>query len=416
MAGALDDVRVLEIAEGWSGPMCGKLLAELGAEVIKVEPPQGDWLRSYGPMKSGVSYSFQLTSANKKSVVLDIHAPKQRATLQELIQTADILIENHPVGTLARWDLDYRSVEQLNPGLIYCSITPYGQEGPLSTWAGNELTVQAMAGIMATTGPSGGPPTRAGIGLADLVGAIYSTIGILAALHYRDRTGVGQAVDIALSDCLTSYLTHFVASYIGAGRLIPRDGNRHPTSYPWAVFPAKDGLVTIASPQDVQFARLCKLMGREDILSLPQFASVDLRRKNADELDGFISQWSRTKPVQEIVQEVLGIHIPAGPIQTIDQVLSNEQFLARRMLVKVDHPTAGEMFTSGPLCKLSETPGVIDRAAPPLGQHTDEVLGSLQARLVPAIAGASVNPTNSRPRPLEGIRIADLSHATAGEY
>lgn len=409
MAGALDDLRVLEIAEGWAGPLCGKLLAELGAEVLKIEPPRGDYLRRLGPFTNGYSYAFELANAGKRSIGLDLAQEGDRKRLATLIAEADVVIQGrYPGPTLGDLGLGYESLRGSNTGLIWCSITPFGLTGPLAGWAGSELTVQAASGVMAATGYPGGPPLQVRLTVAEGTGALSAAIAILAALCYRDRTGIGQFIDMALYDTMTAFLGQFGAVYLGQKRVPPRDGNRHPVSYPWNSYRAKDGYVIICTGASAtQWPTLLKIMGREDLLNDPRYDTIGKRRRRADEVDEIVEAWTGSLTVEEIVKIMESHRIPTGPIATLDQVLTNPHAAHRKLVMELGHPVLGKVKTSGPLCHMSETPGRILYPAPALGADGDH--GFPRRPRMPVEA----DPPKDA---LAGLRVIEISIATTGPW
>ncbi|MBI2862322.1 MAG: CoA transferase, partial [Chloroflexi bacterium] len=414
MAKALDDLRVIEVANGWGGPLTGRLLADLGAEVIKIELPEGDPLRRQPPFKNGVSYAFEMTSAGKKSVVLDLTTPSGSNSLHQLIEGADVLLCDSSVWELSEIWLRYDELRKTNPGLIYCSLTPFGLTGPLSRKLASDTVVQAMSGVMATTGWPGGPATKAGPALAEHIGAVFATIGIAAALNHRDRTGRGQSVDIAMHDCLVTYLAIYLPQYFVTGEAPPREGNRHTMSAPWNSYPTKDGFVIICSANDKLWNQLIQAIGREDLIGDPRYDTPPKRRQRVDEVDDIVSEWTRTKTIDEAIAVMDRVGIPAGSISRIDRLLSDPHFHHRQLLVEVEDPLAGKMPTIGSPFKMSEITGVVIGPAPYLGQHTDEVLHQLtptREKRVQPVAGAQ-----NGARALEGIRIIDFGNLTAGPF
>lgn len=415
MAQALDDLRVIELAEGWAGPLCGRLLMELGAEVIKAEPPQGDWLRAWPPLRNGVSHAFQITSCGKKSLVIDLETPEGRQQLRTLVEQADILVEDRPAGYLDWLGLGYEPLSRANPGLVHCSVTPYGRSGPLANWVGNDLTVQAVSGVLATSGFRDGPPVRAGARYADHVAALIAATGILAAVNERDRTGIGQFVDISLYDSMVVLLSNFLVSQVASGKRILRDGSHHPLVAPSGVYPTKDGWVIIYANDDKHWVAMAKAMGREDLLSDPRYSDRGGRRALADELDAYVVEWTRTKSREEVIQAMEEILVPAGPIFDIAQLLDDPHFHARNMVTKLSDPQGGTFTVPGPVFKLSETPDVVNRPAPPLGAHTQEVMASLKERpaaTMPVAGGSGANHGKA----LEGVRVLEMGMATTGPY
>ncbi|MBI2861757.1 MAG: CoA transferase [Chloroflexi bacterium] len=416
MAQALDDLRVIEVAEGWAGPLCGRLLMELGAEVIKVEPPKGDWLRAWPPIKNGVSHAFQVTSCGKKSVVIDLESAEGRQQFRALIEHADILVEDRPAGYLDWLGFGYEALSRSNPGLIHCSLTPFGRVGPLANWVGTDLTVQAVSGVMATSGYRDGPAIRAGARYADHVAAFVAATAILAAVNERDRTGLGQFADISLYDSMVVLLSNFLVSQVASGLRILRDGSHHPLVAPSGVYPTSDGWVIIYANDDKHWVAMAKAMGREDLLDEPRFKDRGGRRTLADELDVFVIEWTKTKTRDEVIRVMEEILVPAGPIFDVAQLLADPHFEARGMVAKVSDPKAGKFTIPGPIFKLSETPDMVSHPAPALGAHTEEVFSSLKARPTAAAKPVAGGSGTNHGKALEGIRVLEVGMATTGPY
>jgi crotonobetainyl-CoA:carnitine CoA-transferase CaiB-like acyl-CoA transferase len=372
---ALDGLRVLEITQGMSGSLCGRLLTELGAEVIKIETPAGDGLRNLPPFKSDkIGYTFEAISSNKKGMTLDLTTERGREILKGLSKVSDILIEDHPVGTLDELGIGYDVLNKANPKLIYCSITPFGKEGPLSHKESCDIVVQAMSGVMSTTGLPEDPPTMTGFPIADFISSIYAAIGILAAVHYREGSEEGQHIDISMSDCLLSYFPTFLTKFFMTGALPARRGNRHTMCSPWNSYEANDGWVIICTANDDEWNRMIQAMERTDLKDDPRFDTVADRIKVEDEIDAIVTKWTSENTVEDITKALEDAKVAAAPIFPIDQLLKDAHFLYRGMVVEVDHPLAGKIPVVGSLFKMSETPGVIKSAAPLLGQDTEQLL------------------------------------------
>ncbi|MBI2862604.1 MAG: CoA transferase, partial [Chloroflexi bacterium] len=410
---ALDGLMVVELAEGWAGPLCGKLMVELGAEVIKVEPPKGDRLRSLGPFRKGVSYAFELASAGKESVVLDLAHAQDRGSLLRLLRSADVLISDRPDELLASFGWDERQLEGELPHLINCWVTPFGRTGPLADWAGNELVAQAMSAAMCRTGYPDDPPTRIGFGLAEHAAAGFAAIGVLAALNWRTQSRLGQSVDVALLDCMIHYLTNRLPNFFASGRVPPKLGNMAPNSAPFDSYHAQDGHILICTQFDRQFVDLFRLLGREDMVSDPRFKTAPDRYEHRHELDSVISAWTSQRTISEIVEALDAIRINTSPFVTTEVLLHDEHFLTRGMLQEHDHPIAGSMPTSGPLFKMSETPGAIPGRAPLLGEHTEAVLTGAERVARPQRSDA---PAHLGERPLDGIRVIELGDQMTGPF
>ena len=384
---ALSHLRVLDLTRVLAGPWCTQLLADLGADVIKVERPgTGDDTRAWGPpyLKDGAgaetSEAAYYLSANrgKRSVTVDLAHPEGQRVVRHLAQHTDVLVENYKVGQLERYGLDYPALAALNPRLVYCSITGFGQTGPHADRAGYDFIIQAMGGFMSITGERddrpGGGPQKAGVAVSDLMTGMYSTVAILAALAHRERTGQGQHIDMALFDVMLAMLANMNMNYLTSGQPPGRAGNAHPNIVPYQVFEAADGHVVIAVGNDGQFAKFCEVAG------CPQFAShVDYTR-NADRvrnraalIDALVPM-VRARTVAFWVEHLEAAGVPCGPINNIAQALADPQVAARALRIDLPHPLAGTVPLVANPIKLSATPPAYERAPPTLGQHTEEVL------------------------------------------
>lgn len=371
---ALDGLRVLEITQGLSGSLCGRLLSELGAEVIKIEPPAGDNIRNLPPLKSNkISYAFESISVNKKGLTLDLTRTEGKQVIKGLTKVSDVLVEDFPVGTMDNLEIGYEVLRNVNSRLIYCSISPFGGSGPLSSKESSDIVVQAMSGVMATTGFPQDPPTMAGFPIGEFVSSAYAAISILTALHYREGSGKGQAIDISMSDCLLSYFPSYLPTLFLTGKSPARRGNRHTIASPWNSYNAKDGWVIICTANDDEWNRLLEVMECNYLINDSRFDTVEKRVRKEEEVDAIVTEWTKRNTLENIIKTLNGAKISVAPIFTIDQLLTDSHFLCRRMIVEVNHQLAGKMPVIGSTFKMSETPGVIRAAAPLLGQHTEEL-------------------------------------------
>jgi len=421
LAKALEGIRALEYGSGLAGTLCGRLLSELGAEVVKLEPPRGDPVRRQRPLDpNGISYAFLLANSNKKSVVLDLRDPQGIRDLARLASAADILIEHdadiplnkinfpEPAGTLG-----YPALGLLNPRLVYCLISPYGNSGPLAGKPASELTIQAMSGQMAITGFPADPPTRSGPSIANLAGAAFGALAILAALVRRETTKEGEAIDLSLHDCMVSFLSTFLPECFVSGKAVPRRGNRHPFSTPWNAYRTLDGWVLICTSTQPHWENLLKAIGREDLIGNPRYDSMPKRREREEEVDGIIEEWTSIRSSSEVVWELEKARIVAGPVLPIDKLLVDEHFLSHGMVA----PAGNRSITIGSVLNgMSETPGSVYRPAPSLGEHTSEVLSALPSDPPVSAAALVSRYQNSLSHALEGFRVLDLGNRTAGAY
>jgi crotonobetainyl-CoA:carnitine CoA-transferase CaiB-like acyl-CoA transferase len=374
MAGALDHLLVLDLTSHLSGPYCAMMLADHGAEVIKVEPPQGDSARAMPPFVNGESAPFMTWNRNKRSVVLDLKQPADKEALLRLIDQADVLVENYRPGVLDRLGLGWTKLHRRNKRLILASISGFGQTGPYSARGGFDLITQAMSGLMSTNGPTDGPPHRLPIAISDVTAGMFLAFGVLAAVEARHRTGEGQHVETSLLEAATSLAVYESAHYFATGTRPERIGQAHRGSSPYQCFQTADGYITLGASQQKFFRQLCELVGAPELLSDPRFATNADRVKNNDALVMALGEKLRTHPSAHWLAALEELGIPAGPVLYYDEVFTNPQILARDMVVETSHPVTGPFRTMGVPVKLSATPGSVRQAAPRLGEHTQEVL------------------------------------------
>ena len=366
----LAGLKVLELARVLAGPWAGQILADLGADVIKIESPAGDGTRLWGPpwveREEGdreAAY-YHATNRGKRSVVADFKNADDLRRVRELAAGADVVLENFKTGTLARFGLDFASLEALNPRLVYCSITGFGQTGPRASEAGYDFVIQAMSGFMALTGEPAGQPMKMGISISDLTCGLYSVIGIQAALAMRERTGRGQHVDMALLDCSVGLLASQATHYLTTGENPPRMGNEHAQVSAYGVFPVADGEVVLAPANDGLFRKLLALLGREDLLGEEKFASNEARLANRAELDAMIAAETRKWQLDELLADCAEDGIPAGRVNEIDAVFEDPQVRARGMRINLDGiPGVRSPFT------FSEGELALDHPSPRKGEH-----------------------------------------------
>jgi crotonobetainyl-CoA:carnitine CoA-transferase CaiB-like acyl-CoA transferase len=370
---------VLDLTRVLSGPFATMTLADLGADVVKVEQPgTGDDTRQWGPPFQGEEAAYFLSvNRNKRSLAVDLKSPEGLELVRELARRADVVVENFRPGTAARLGLGYEELAAENPGLVYASISGYGQTGPDANRAGYDAIAQARSGIMSVTGEADGPPVRVGVSSADLTAGMWAVIGILAALRERDRSGVGQWVDISLLDGSVSWLTYVAAGYFASGTRPPRYGSAHPTIAPYQGFTTLDGNLMLAVGNDAIWRRFAPVAGLGELVDDPRFATNPLRVAHRDELLPLVAAAMAARTSAEWVEVLDGAGVPVGPIQTVDEVVNDPQVLARGMIGEVEHPTAGTLRTIGCPVRLTATPPQVRSAPPTLGQHTDDVLAGL---------------------------------------
>ena len=368
--GALSDVKVLDLTRVLAGPYATMLLADLGAEIIKIEQPgKGDDSRAYGPYKNGESAYFMSLNRNKESLTLNLKTPEGK----ELVKHVDVLVENFRPGTMEKLGLGYEVLKEINSRLIYAASTGYGQTGPYSQRPAYDAVVQAMGGIMSITGQEDGVPTRVGTSVGDITAGLFCAVGILAALHERERSGLGQMVDVAMLDCQVAILENAISRFEFTGEVPGPIGNRHPSIVPFEPFETRTSPIMVAVGNDRLWATLCRLMDL-DIASDSRFATNPLRNENYLLLKPILVEKFMTKTAEEWQKMFDEAGIPSGPINSVDKVVTNEQVVARDMIVEIEHPTAGDTRIPGIPIKLSRTPGDVRMAAPVLGADTEKLL------------------------------------------
>jgi crotonobetainyl-CoA:carnitine CoA-transferase CaiB-like acyl-CoA transferase len=375
--GALDGMRVIDLTSHLSGPYCTMILADLGADVIKVERAgAGDDSRRMPPHTNGEGWPFMLINRNKRSVALDLKDPKQLQTCADLAAKADIFVENFKPGTIDRMGLGYEKLSKVNPRLIFCSISGFGQTGPLRDRGGFDLMTQAMSGLMSVCGPEDGPPHRLPVAISDIGAGMFAVIGILGALAARGRTGRGQRVDAALYDAAIAMGVYEAAGYFATGTPPTRLGQGHRGAVPYQVFQTADGWLTVGAATQQLWERFCHVIDRSELIQDPRFASNAERVKHRAALVPILETVMRTKSTQDWATGFTAEGIPVGPVQTYDQVFADPQVKAREMAAEIDHPAIGRQRVLGVPYKLSDTPATVRRPAPRLGEHNDDVLGT----------------------------------------
>ncbi|HET7386728.1 MAG TPA: CoA transferase [Nocardioidaceae bacterium] len=377
MTAALDGLKVLDVTQVMAGPFCCQLLADFGARVTKVEPVgTGDATRhSMGfRMPQGTSAAFLAVNRNKESFAVNLKHPEGREAFLRLVDDADVVVENFRPGVTARLGIDYASLHERNPALIYASISGFGQTGPYAARPGYDLIAQAMSGVMSVTGQPGDDPVKCGIPVADLSAGLFCTVGILSAYVSRQRTGVGQYVDASLFESALALSIWETAELWGAGRVPQPFGSAHRLNAPYQALRAKDGFLTVGGNTQRLWQGLCEVLGRADLVDDPRFATNADRMAKRDELVVELESATKTRDVDEWVEALLDAGVPAGPIRDYAQVCEDPHTLARQMVVETTHPVEGRIRVLGVPVKLSETPGSVRSPAPLLGEHTDEIL------------------------------------------
>ena len=375
--GALAGVRVLDLSQVMAGPYCAMLLADLGADVVKVEPPEGDMTRRMPGAVGTDTPAFNAVNRGKRSIVLDLKSAAGQQAVARLVEWADVLVENYRPGVTANLGLDYATLSARYPRLIYASISGYGQTGPNRTRGGLDLIAQGISGIMSVTGVPGGPPVKSGVPLTDLGAALFAVTGILAALVHRHASGEGQLVDTSLADAGVARSVREAAEYFSGAGVPGPLGSAHRMVAPYQAVQCSDGYVTIGASNDKLFERLCDALGHPEWARLPEFANNPSRVRNRDALAARIESVTRQRSRREWIEEFDRREVPCGPINSYPEAFEHPQVVAREMVVAVDHPTLGSIRALGSPIKLSATPPQVRRPAPRLGEHTEEVLRAL---------------------------------------
>lgn len=387
MTGALDGIRILDLSRVLAGPVCTQVLGDLGAEILKIEKPgEGDDTRYWGPPflkdaagnDTGESAYYLSANRNKKSLAIDIKTKEGQALIHRLLAKSDVLIENFKKGGLEKYGLGYEQLKEKYPRLVYCSITGFGQSGPLSSEPGYDFLAQAMGGLMAITGEPHGAPMKIGVALSDFMTGLYAAVGILAALRARDTNGKGQLVDLSLLDCTVSSLVNVGQYYLTSGKPSPRMGNAHATIVPYQTFKTSDGFLVIAVGNDGQFKKFCAAAGNPEWAADEKFATNRARVQNRAALIPLIEKALAGKTTAHWLDVLREADVPCAPVNTIDKVFDMEQIKARDMAIEMKHAaTPAPVKLIGSPLKLSETPVRYASAPPMLGQHTQEVLKTL---------------------------------------
>ncbi len=385
--GALSHIRVLDLTRVLAGPWCAQTLADLGADVIKVERPgAGDDTRHWGPpylktpdgADTREAAYYLCANRNKRSVTVDIATPEGQKIVRELAATSDVVLENYKVGQLKKYGLDYESLKAIKPDIVYCSVTGFGQTGPLAERAGYDFILQGMGGFMSITGERdglpGGGPQKAGVAIADLMTGMYSTVAVLAALAHRDRTGEGQAIDMALLDVQLAMLANVASNYLASGKAPQRWGNAHQNIVPYQAFQTSDSWIIVAVGNDGQFRKLVEVGGRPELADDERFATNPERVRHRDLLVPIIAKVIKTRGKRDWIEALEAAGVPCGPINDLAEVFEEEQVRSRGMRVEVPHPSgAMTPLVRNPI-RMSATPPEVRSAPPTLGQHTDAVL------------------------------------------
>ncbi|AER67546.1 Formyl-CoA transferase [Thermovirga lienii DSM 17291] len=373
--GALSNLRVLDLTRVLAGPFCTMILADMGADVIKIEiPERGDDTRQMGPFKEGESAYYMNLNRNKRGITLNLKSAKGKEIFLELVKRADVVVENYRPGTMEKLGLGYEVLKEVNPRIIYAAISGFGQTGPYKMRPGYDIIAQAMSGLMSTTGWPGGEPTRTGTAIGDVLGGLSCAIGILAAVNARSITGKGQMVDVALVDSAVASLEIINMIYLVEGRVPERIGNRYESTYPYDSFRTSDGSIVIGAGNDRLWQKLCEVMGKPDIAEKPEFLRIKDRVEHHEEVKAIIEEWTMKHKMQEVLDLLEAEGIPCAPIMTIDKVVNDPHIAEdRQMFVETYHPIAGAIKITGSHIKLSDTPPAIKTCSPLLGQHNKDI-------------------------------------------
>lgn len=396
---ALSGIRVLDFSRVLAGPYCTMLLADFGAEVIKIESLDGDDTRQWGPpWLDGESAYYLSVNRNKRSLTLNLKNPKGQAIARRLSEKTDVLVENFKVGCMAKFGLDYESLSKINPGLIYCSITGYGQNGPNQSLPGYDFIIQAEGGLMSITGPVDGPPYKVGVAIVDITAGMYASHAILAALHHREKTGEGQLIDVSLFDSQLGWLANVGQNYLVSEKPPERYGNAHPNIVPYEVFQTADGYLALGVGNDRQYQILCNAANRPDLWADERFQTNPGRVSHRRELIPLLQAVFRSQPTAAWIAMLEEQGIPVGPINDIPTALNHPQAVSRHMVQEVRRIGDSPVPLVGPVAKLSKTPAKISAPPPVLGEHTQKVLEELNfsATEINALLSEKVITVSSR--------------------
>ena len=375
----LGGMRVLDLSRILAGPYCTMILGDHGADVIKVERPgSGDDTRTWGPpFAGGESAYFLCCNRNKRSITIDLQSPRGVELVRRLAETSDVVIENFTPGLMTRFGLDYEQLSAVNPRLVYCSISAYGQDGPYRDRPGYDMVLSAVGGLMWITGEKGRDPVKVGVAITDVVTGIHASGAILASLLWRERSGRGQYIDASLLDVQAASLANIASNYLVAGKEAQRWGTEHESIVPYQVFPTMDHPIAIAAANQKLWKRLCEVLERLEWTHDPRFATNPQRVEHREVLVPLVASRMRERPCDEWMRLLVDAAIPCGPVNDMERLFSDPQLLHRDMVAEVEHPTIPGLRLAGIPLKLSETPGRIRRPPPTLGQHTDEILQEL---------------------------------------
>ena len=377
---ALEGIRVLDLTRALAGPFCTLMLGDQGADVIKIEMPgSGDDTRHWGPpFIEGESAYFLSINRNKRSLTLNFKEQEAREIFLQLAGDADVIVENFTPGVMSRFGLDYQTVKETNPKVIFCSISGFGQDGPYRTRPAYDQIMQGLTGIMSITGESGGDPQKVGVAIADIGAGMWAAYAVTTALFHREQNGEGQYIDVSMMDAHVAWLTYQAGSYFATGKAPRRVGNAHPSLVPYQSFMCQDGrYLNVAVGSDRLWERFCQAINRQDLREHPDYATNDGRVRNRASLVPLLQELFLTRSVEDWAQDLHAASVPCGPINDVAEVFADPQLLHREMCVEMAHPTLGTIKQTGIPIKFSQTPGGLDRPPPLLGEHNAEILGKL---------------------------------------
>lgn len=374
----LKDLVVLDLSRVLAGPYSTMMLADFGAEIIKIEPPEvGDDSRAFGPFVGKESVYYMSLNRNKRSMTMNFKEPEAIELFKEMVKKADVVVENYRPGTMEKFGIGYDVLKEINPKLIYAACSGFGHSGPYMDKPAYDIVVQAMGGIMSITGPEGGEPCRVGASVGDIIAGIFTAYGVMTALYYRAISGVGQKVDVGMLDCQVAVLENAMARYLSSGVVPKPAGTRHPSITPFESYTAKDGYVIVGAGNDRLWEKLCKLIEKPELVKDARFATNAKRTENVRELKVILDDVFKVDTINFWMDKLEEAGIPCAPINTVDKVIHDPQVNSRNMIVETQHPVAGPVKMAGVPVKLSETPGSVETPAPLLGQHTEEILKEL---------------------------------------
>jgi len=371
----LEGLRVLDLSRVLAGPYCTMMMADYGADIVKIEPPKvGDDSRAFGPFVGKESAYFMSLNRNKRSMTLNFKRQEECDVFREMVKHADVVVENYRPGTMEKFGLGYDELKAINPKIIYAACSGFGHSGPYQYKPAYDIIVQAMGGIMSITGPEGGEPTRVGASVGDIIAGMFTAYGVMMALYHREKTGEGQKVDVGMLDCQVAVLENAIARYVTSGSVPVPLGNRHPSITPFSAFTAKDGHIIVGAGNERLWIKLCNILGKPELLTDPRFDTNSNRTVHVKELSAILNEVFIGKTINEWMDVLETAELPCAPINTVEKIINDPQIKARNMIVEVEHPVAGHLKMAGLPVKMSLTPGAVERPAPLLGQHTAELL------------------------------------------